>query len=254
MHEPVSPFILFAHARSGSNNLAACLNAHPAVRVAEEPFHEKYSVWHPGQRNYNQFIVDIPTLLESLHEIFSTYNGIKILDYQLSEALYTHLLRMPDYRLIFLRRRNLLEAVVSGLIAEQTAVWRASDLQAGNRESYSRLTPLPIKDVRDRLNYAREIQDYYRRIALERHPTSTLFVDYEDLYTTDVSHNLAILSEICAFVGISPPNSDAVDEYINPKRARISNMVRYDALPNFTEINQALGSDTTGWLGGVRLS
>jgi hypothetical protein len=50
MSPTVPQFILFAHARSGGSNLLKALQLHPLLRIAEEPFHEKYHVWHPDDR------------------------------------------------------------------------------------------------------------------------------------------------------------------------------------------------------------
>ena len=69
-------------------------------------------------------IQDVPSLGAQLAEIFTAYNGIKMLEYQLPEPLYVHLLQRPDCQVILLRRKNLLQAVVSGLIAEQTIFGR----------------------------------------------------------------------------------------------------------------------------------
>jgi hypothetical protein len=244
----MTPFIIFAHARSGSNNLAACLHMHPDVRVAEEPFHPEYSVWNPGEPNYNQFIVDIATLRQGLEQLFARFNGIKILDYQLSEELYTYLLGLPQYKLIFLRRKNLLKAVVSGFIAEQTAVWRASDLKSHGEKKYGELKPLPISEVRDRLRYLAELQDLYRGVAARRPDGLTLYVDYEHLYSSDVGRNVEALSAVCAFLGLSALGLNQVDQFINPARAKISARVNYESLPNYREINDLYGSDRTGWL------
>lgn len=244
----MTPFIIFAHARSGSNNLAACLNTDPTIRVAEEPFHEKYSVWHPTERNYHSFIVDVPTLTQSLDELFSRYNGMKILDYQLSEELYAHLLGIHDYKVIFLRRRNLLQTVVSGLIAEQTGVWRVTDLTTDNEAKYNELTPLSVQEVDERLRYLKELHRLYRGLAAQRPPELTTFVDYEDLYTKDVSNNIAVLSSIFSFVGASAPVPEKVGPYINPSRAKISQQTSYKKLPNFEELDRLFGCEETGWL------
>src|SRR5215475_6736080 len=120
----VPKFILFAHARSGSSNLLEALQLHSLLLIAEEPFHEKYHVWHPDERKYVDLITDIPSLEAQLAMLFAKYNGIKVLDYQLPRELYTHLLLRSEFRVIFLRRRNLLQAVISRCIAEQTGVWK----------------------------------------------------------------------------------------------------------------------------------
>jgi LPS sulfotransferase NodH len=121
--------VIFAHARSGSSSLYRLLQLHSSLHIAEEPFHDSYHSWNPSEKNYVDHITDIPSLEEQLGALFAKYNGIKILQYQLPVALYTHLLLKPELRIVFLRRRNLLQAAVSGRIAEQTNIWKIWDLE-----------------------------------------------------------------------------------------------------------------------------
>lgn len=117
--------ILFlAHPRSGSSSLYEILQSHPALNILEEPFNENFTRWEAGNKNYLELIRDIPSLEAHVAEIFAEYNSIKILDYQLPLDFIAHLLRRADCKVIFLRRRNLLQSVVSVLIAEQTRLWK----------------------------------------------------------------------------------------------------------------------------------
>ncbi|MGO9218995.1 MAG: hypothetical protein ACLP5E_14730 [Streptosporangiaceae bacterium] len=50
------------------------------------------------------------------------YRGIKVLSYQLDEEQLTHLVLRRDIRIIFISRRNLLQAAVSDRIAKQTKI------------------------------------------------------------------------------------------------------------------------------------
>ena len=43
--------VLFAHARSGSSTLLRILQLHPALHIVEEPFHDQYATWNPGEKN-----------------------------------------------------------------------------------------------------------------------------------------------------------------------------------------------------------
>jgi hypothetical protein len=99
--------IVFAHARSGSSSLYQILQLHPVLNILEEPFNENFTEWNPNNPSYLACIHDIPSLDAQLAEIFSIYNDIKFLNYQLPERLTTHLLLRPDCFVIFLWRRNL---------------------------------------------------------------------------------------------------------------------------------------------------
>src|SRR5258708_13282152 len=70
--------------------------------------------------------------------------------------LLAHLLCRTDLHVVFLRRRNLLEAVVSNLIAEQTGLWASWDRERAVEDYYTDLAPLSVQDIRDRLWWARE--------------------------------------------------------------------------------------------------
>ncbi len=55
-------FILFAHPRSGSTNLANLLNLHPYLSILVEPFHENFHLWSPNNPNYLEQVVDAESL------------------------------------------------------------------------------------------------------------------------------------------------------------------------------------------------
>src|SRR5262245_17652147 len=121
---PDQRLILFAHPRSGSSSLYQILQLHPQLDILEEPFNEGFTRWNPTNKDYLSQIVDLPSLDTQLAEIFTSYNGLKMLDYQLPDDLLNPLLRREQYLILFLRRKNLLQAVVSVLIAEQTQLWK----------------------------------------------------------------------------------------------------------------------------------
>jgi len=92
-----------------------------------------------------------------LSKIFRRYNGIKTLSYQLPEKVYERLLARDDTKVIFLSRRNSLQAVVSCFIARQTNVWQRSDLEKGGSHQVAQLEPVPVDQLRETLNYYCEL-------------------------------------------------------------------------------------------------
>ena len=68
--------------------------------------------------------------------------------------LPAHLLSVGILQVVFLRRRNLLEAVVSSFIAEQTGLWSAWDRDL--ETYYTDLVPAPLEDVRNLLTWTRD--------------------------------------------------------------------------------------------------
>ncbi|MEJ7809527.1 MAG: hypothetical protein WKG32_03835 [Gemmatimonadaceae bacterium] len=247
-HPALPNFILFAHARSGSSNLLKALQLHPRLRIAEEPFHHQYDEWNPGEPRYVDLITDIPSLERALAELFARYDGLKVLDYQLPEELYTHLLLKSDLRVIFLRRRNMLRAVVSNFIAKQTGIWKMWDLTGDLASAYANLRPIPLDEVADTLDYGRELREYYLGVMARKPADARLMLEYEALYTDDVAQNREALRGVFAFLGLDMPATPALDYYLDPRASKINNEQTYGYVPNIEAINERFGSSETGWL------
>ena len=174
--------ILFAHPRSGSSNLYQILQLHPALTILEEPFNEGFTSWDANNKNYLALIHDIPSLDAQLAEIFTAHNGVKVLDYQLPDDLAVHMLRRPDCKIIFLRRRNLLQSVVSAMIAEQTNLWKKWDMTRPLEEYYRDLQPLDIAAVQSHVAGLQQHLDFFEGVVDARGGESALKLVYEDLY------------------------------------------------------------------------
>lgn len=243
-----SPFIIFAHARSGSTSLAKALDLHPAVKMAIEPLHPSYGEWNPEERSYVRDVHDIESLERVLSDIYSKYYGIKVLDYQLPEELYSHMLLDPAYKVIFLWRRNLLRAVVSGLIAEQTGVWQISDMNPARRESFETLEPIPEETVSERLEYGLYLRRFYEDLVLQRPEHSRLSLEYETLYTGDFAANRRTLEGVFTFLGLEMPTDVDFSPYLDPRQAKIVRDRSYGIVPNAESINRRFGCEETGYL------
>ena len=241
------PVVIFAHARSGSTSLVRSLNLHPDLNIAEEPFHPKYSLWHPDERSYVETIVDNTSLDLALKEIFLKYDGIKVLDYQLAENLYSELLQ-SNCKVICLRRRNVLKTIVSNLVAVQTSVWHITDRNLDNNKKYEELQPLDFREIENIFNYHAELQSTYRPLILQKPPDLRLCIDYEDLYTDNLVQNRSALRSVFSFLGLLMPETPEIDFYLNPASSRIMNPHIYLKVPNIGEIEERFGSDDSGWL------
>ncbi len=242
------PYIIFAHGRSGSTSLAHCLNALPSQRVAFEPFHPKFGLRNPSEPSYVDSIASVASLEAALEAIFRRYSGIKVLDRHLSRDLYAHLLLRPECKIIMLRRDNLLQAIISGLVAEQTRVWQRSDMTPERRARYSRLDPISPVIVRERLEHQAELQRYYRDVIRRRPEASWISVRSEDLVSPDLSRNRRGFRRVCAFLGVDIPDIGALDVFLDPQEAKITTGAVYRRIPNVAEINARCGDDETGWL------
>ena len=240
--------ILFAHARSGSSSLYQILQLHPQLHILEEPFNEGFTRWHPQAKNYLELINDTASLDAQLAEIFASYNGVKVLEYQLPQPLYVHMLRRPDCTIIFLRRRNLLQAVVSNLIAEQTHLWKTWDMERPLQTYYANLQALSIADIKDRVASLKQRLDFFEAIISSRPANSYFKLVYEDLYLGSSRQREVGVARIWQFLHLEPIDSDTIQQYLSPERAKLNSIDTYQLLPNAHEIDQQLGNNETGWL------
>jgi hypothetical protein len=240
--------IIFAHPRSGSSSLYQILNLHPHLHLLEEPFHEHFTQWYPHEPNYLAHVHDTTSLDTQLAAIFTRYNGMKVLHYQLPPPLYTHMLRNPAYMVIFLRRRNLLQAVVSVLLAEQTHLWKKWDMDRPLHDYYANLAPLSIPQIHHHMIFLKRSLDLFEDVLATRPAGSYLKLTYEDLYLGPAEQRAAGVERIWRFLELEPVQGNAQEVYLDPEQAKINSPATYHFLPNAEAINRQLGSDETGWL------
>lgn len=240
--------ILFAHPRSGSSSLYQILQLHPDIHLLEEPFNEHFASWNANNKNYRDLICDIPSLDAQLAEIFADYNGIKLLDYQLPDDLAVWLLQRQDCKIIFLRRRNLLQSVVSVLIAEQTQLWKIWDMTRPLEEYYRDLQPLDIADIQNRIADLKEHLDFLEQVVDARPHASAIKLIYEDLYFATTAARNAQIATIWDWLALAPLDPRQLQYYLQPETAKINSAATYAYLPNAWDIEQHCGNDLTGWL------
>lgn len=240
--------VLFAHPRSGSSSLYQILQLHPELSILEEPFNENFTRWNPNNKNYRDLIRDIPSLDAQLADIFADYNGIKVLDYQLPDNLAVHLLQRRDYKIIFLRRKNLLQSVVSVLIAKQTQLWKRWEMTKPLEEYYGNLQPLDVHDIQRRVTALKQHLDFIESVVDARPDNAAIQLTYETLYFAPLAERVAQIATIWSFLGVRSIESEQIQYYLEPKAVKINSAAAYAFLPNAHEIHQSCGNDVTGWL------
>jgi LPS sulfotransferase NodH len=121
-------FVLFARGRSGTTLLLSMLNAHPAVEA-------------DGEILRRRALRPLGLVARCEAQTQAPVYGFKLLSYQL-RSLQTHL---PDrraflaalvergYRVLYLRRENLLRHALSGLYAEHRRRWHQTETDAADR-------------------------------------------------------------------------------------------------------------------------
>lgn len=240
--------LLLAHPRSGSSNLYEILELHPALRICNEPFNEDRESWAPGNKNYRELVHDWASLESVLDEIFASFNGLKVLSYQLPEGWVMRLIGRPDLRVIFIRRRNVLQAVVSVLISEQTGLWHRWDTRRAIESYYTALRPLDVADVRNRVHLLTgELQRLEK--AIERRPDRAVHsLLYEELFFAGPEEQRSAMQALWSFIGVDPIDSDRIDYFLRPERSKLNSEATYRLVPNADEIERECGSDLTGHL------
>lgn len=246
--------VVVAHPRSGSNSLVEILDCHLELALLlDEPFNEDFSSWLPANPDYRALVTDVASLDRVVDGILDDYSGFKLHSYQLDPQLLAHLLCRPDLYVVFLRRRNLLEAAVSGLIAEQTGLWAAWDRDRVLEEYYIGLAPLPVEDVREKLRQIRENLAEVAAILGTRSDGRVLELCYEDLFLGERSARWRLVESLWSHLGLPPCENPRVGRFLENASFRMGKAATYGRLPNLAEIEAALGNDDTGHIGYLAL-
>ena len=241
--------VIVAHPRSGSNSLVEILDCHPELTLLDEPFNEDFSSWLPANPDYRALVTDVTSLDRVVDGILADYSGFKVHSYQLDPELLAHLLRRRDLYVVFLRRRNLLEAAVSGLIAEQTGLWAAWDRDRALEDYYTGLAPLSVQDVRDKLRQIRENLAEVTAILSTRSDGRVLELCYEDLFLGEPSTRWRLVESVWSHLGLPPCQNPRVGRFLDNASFRMGKPATYGRLPNLAELEATLGNDQTGHIG-----
>jgi hypothetical protein len=228
--------------------LVEVLDAHPELRILNEPFNENFTSWQAGNPNYRDRLVDRDGLDGVLADVFATYSGFKTLSFQVLGALLESLLLRSDLDVVVLRRRNLLEAVVSNLIALQTNLWKTWDADRPLEDYYTRLQPIAVSDVEHLTSATEAVLDRVDEIVHRRGDGQVLKLWYEDFSLGHRAQQRAAVNELWSFLGVEAFESHEIDWYLDPANVQMRAASTYGAPPNLDELNAALGSDLTGYL------
>ncbi len=242
--------VVIAHPRSGSNSLVEILDCHPELTLLlDEPFNEDFSTWLPANPDYRALVTDVTSLDRVVDGILADYSGFKLHSYQLETELLAHLLYRRDLYVMFLRRRNLLEAAVSGLIAEQTGLWAAWDRDRDLEDYYTDLAPLSVEDVRDKLRQIRENVAEVAAILSGRSDGRVLELCHEDLFLGERGTRWRLVESLWSHLGLPPCENPQVGRFLENTSFRMGKPATYGRLPNLAEIEATLGNDETGHIG-----
>lgn len=233
----MSKFIIFASARSGSTSLARVLGQSSSVKMAIEPFHPGFSKWNSGEKDYSSLINSVDSMNQALDEIFSKYTAIKVLNYQFNENIYSAMLSRKEFKILYLKRRNTAEQVLSNLVAEQVGEYHKQE----NQDIYKRLKPIDINKMNEIKEYLDSMNIFYEDFLNKKRKNDCMYLEYESLYSDDFDVNKNKLTQICSFLQIQIPNDEDIEKYMTPRLAKINFDNIYKNIPNYLEIENEFG-------------
>lgn len=254
-------FIVLSHPRSGSSYLCAGLSgvcegilcSHKQIACFDELFNTtpktieilkslgmspfprqkdticyrlRQSFKRQKDKKYQQFLQEF---FSKVGTISNKKNiGFKLFAKQLPKHDILNLITNPDYKIILLRRQNMLQAAISYEIAKMTGQWNLIDAKDfAIKANITRLKHF-IKDNKESIRIFRK--------HLHKNNKKFLEIHYEQLYTLDT------VNKIFKFLGVK--------EYKNYEfqNSKLNNAQRYHMISNAEEIEHKLGSPTNGYL------
>ena len=252
-------FVIVSAARSGSTALYRALNLIPGCWLAYEPM-------------FDQVEHSVPAVRERVTNLLSDYTGFKHvcepsgypfqdpeqatigemeqdgpLWFELNSAILNH----PGLRVIFLRRRNEFQRVVSHLMGRMTDLWghtqhpMSADEPALYKKAVSNrdLPPLDENLVRWYLENIPQIFDRLRS-AVTANPVIDVW--YEDLFgdAVTISDRVAVFREIVNFLRLSAPEelfeSPELALVLGPS-GKLNDARTLEHVPNYRELCRSLG-------------
>jgi hypothetical protein len=200
-------FVLICSARSGSTTLGKLMGAHPDMgEVFQEPFRDIQ-----------------PKTLDELREVLNGHwkkkgnrrarvSGLKVMRYNLDVSVFREWVLSENMPVVYLSRRYLLRAAVSGVLSRQVSGWQKKQLP----------------------------KDYLTRLA----GLGYMDVVYEDFFFNDGWKSL--LPKIYQYLGHRPVINPQIVGLMNNER--VNDERTYLNIPNVYEIERRCGNRKNGWL------
>lgn len=236
---PGPDVLLFAHARSGSTALQKVLETQ--WRMLGEPFHP--GKWRNNVRSYGDEASDENGLKSCLARFRKRYHGLRHLWTQLPRELNEVLVQQFP-KVIFLRRKNLLQSAVSLEISRHLREWgdsvRNSVLEKG-------LPPLSVDRLQARIERMRSDISFYQQ-SFQASGRDVLELLYEDLFHPS-EPGPRTLEPLWNYLGYSPDPAaqQHIAEWMAPEN-KSNDRLTYQKIPNVEEIEARLSGPENGSL------
>lgn len=246
-------FVLLSMPRTGSTTLARVLNFHEDIRCLIEPFHP-----HRYDGKFHAFAVR-RSMREAMAVIWERWNAIKHVwdlegfPFKDRPELNDDVTHDARCKVIFLIRRNILQRIVSHHLSRQTHTWVGPRDAFIDRLHLTEVAPLDPTAVR------RQIEAEQEAIAakvqfLKNSQIEHATVEYEALFSTatSIEAKRSRINEILSFLGFPPVTSALFAKEwsgnLDPVKHRWATADVYRRIPDIDRLEEAVGSDATGWL------
>jgi hypothetical protein len=225
--------IIIAQMRTGSSALNMAMNQLEGVRSYSEPF-------RPTS------LLGRPVTPERLDRVFAEYQGFKHIvgEDKIDEDEFD-IFERPEPKILLLRR-NILQQAMSVQIAHLSKFWGVG---GNDRVKTSEMGAADVERVRGWRDDLLALSVLLlKEAAIRKWPVYY----YEDLYgiKTPWESRLALFRDIVDHFGYGPMGAEEEEravQYLKPGN-KTNSVETYNLIPNIKEIDQTLGSDTTGWL------
>ena len=273
---PYVRFIILSGPRTGSNLLARSLNSHPEVTCFGEVFNfmidfVMYNVEGYDNLNPADLALQRRDPLQLLRQrVFGAHSqrtravGLKFHYDQLwgHQDLQDGLTGDKGLRVLHLQRRNLLRALISLKIAEQTGVWvvptgrKLTLANVGKAFRHPGWAVQKLSALLPRMETAKssapagvsispeELYEYIIRMEITRAKFDDMFRDHSThtvLYEDLQRDREAVFNQTQAFLGVEPRPLAAALQKQNPEPLR-------ELLENYDELYEAFGDGDHGWM------
>ncbi len=212
--------VILGHARSGSSELTRAVVDATGVRSMMEPFHRPMNergikFGHHGFKKYLDEVM-------GYHLIKHMWNG-------LSKEQNTEVLTHPDvYGVVFIYRRDAVQAALSTVVAQMTKRWR------GTQEHIPE--PLPLDEIASKAGMYESGRELYLE-WLSENSIPYISVSYEELFVRDESARRDLLKKACNTLGLKINNLDLGVSRLSPNNRYNSDSI-YRTASNWNEFEE----------------
>lgn len=224
-------FVLFAHARTGSENLCRALGSGTEKPALAEPFNPRYSLWgEPGPYEFTEPSTE-DSLNYTIDAISKDYSGIKTMTYHLTPELNEALTRRPGTAFLFLYRRDVFAAALSQEVAMVTRHWHTFD-DAERADTGSLVSVDPAAVVVHAVRFLAS-QHWMQELAGQ---INAPYVSYEEIYESVASAPQDVVAGLCQSLGIAAPRPEVAHNLLSRSVVPIRN---HHQVANLADVEDA---------------